>query len=345
MATSNSPSSEATKSQADEAISELAMLTREDSPGVIACEGTAEGVLAGVGLGYLAHANPALIRLAAASSCQPTLEEAIVGCPSDVELARRVYDGFERTVVRGCSRGVRGACPGGCSGGCGRKVLLAAAVDDPDMPETIHRYLRVAFARGPQVRSMIAHPDVAPFLRLAQYATYECERVRQFARFSHMSDDSFVGTVRPRADVLPFVAGYFVARMSTERFCLVDVIHQTAVFHETSHTNIVRLSQADAEALSHRTDLAEDERYIQAMWKRFYDGLELQGRGRDDRGYDLRQQFMPRRVWDGMPEFDVRNDDPGPLVPSRYAGCAGNRKATLPEGKSPHEDRSLSEQC
>jgi probable DNA metabolism protein len=295
---------------------------------LLACEGDAEGILSAVGIGYLAHVAPARVRLGRAPVAQPCLDETTLAAPVDVDLARRVLAGYERKVARGCPRSRGSACPGGCAESCGTKVLLAAACDAQEAPEAIHRYLRVAFREGTRVRSLGSEPDVAPFLALARAAANECERTRQFVRFSRLEDGSYLSVFSPKADVLPFVGAHFAMRMGRDRFCLVDPRHGTAVFHQGDQTQAVRLDAAMAEALASEHALADDERYVRAMWKRFYDGLELAGRRAEERGYDLRSQLMPKRFWGGLVELDPRSDDAGGPAPRRYAGGADGAAET-----------------
>mgnify|MGYP001682793594 FL=1 len=42
---------------------------------------------------------------------------------------------------------------------------------------------------------------------------------------------------------------------------------------------------------------------MQAMLRRFYEGVGLEGRGPAERGYDLCAHWMPKRVWQGLPEL------------------------------------------
>lgn len=287
---------------------------------LLACIPGAEGILSAIGIAYLAHAAPTRVRLERLDGAQPRLGEAAIETPADVDLARRVLAGYERAVARRCPKARGGTCSGGCQEACGTRVLLAAACDDPDAPEAVHRYLRMAFREGARVRSLASDADVAPFLGLARSASNECERARQFARFSHLADGSYLSAFSPKADILPFVAPHFAARMGAERFCMVDPRHATAIFHQDGETRAVRLDTTLAEMLASRHALADDERYVRAMWKRFYDGLELEGRRAGERGYDLRTKLMPKRFWGGLVELDARSDDMGEHVPARYAG-------------------------
>ncbi len=284
---------------------------------LIACEPTAEGVLSAIGLAYLAHLDASTCRLARADAYQPTLLETVYTAPADYPLAQRVLDGFERTCARGCPKSRSGGCAR-CSGNgtCVRRIAYACASDSPTMPEVVHRYVRTGFAHGARLRNMRSHPDVTPMEDMARGVSAECEKARQFARFSRMSDGSFLSVYRPKANVIPFVASYFAARMGDERWALVDPVHQMAALHD-GQLVVARLDAELAAQAAARDDLAEDEHYVRSLWKLFFDRLSLGGRSPSERGYDLQAQLMPHRVRMDMPEFDPRNDDPG-QEPSRY---------------------------
>lgn len=308
----------------------------EGSPIALACEPSAEGVLSSVGVGYLAHLPSDRIRLTPASHCQPRLAEVAIAAPSTADdavvcLARRVWRGLEEAVSEGCRRQRDGRCSARCGSECMRKVLLACASDSPDMPEVVHRYVRLGFDARGGIRSLSTSPEVLAMDALARRVSCECEKTRQFVRFSRLSDGSFFSVFRPNENTVPLVAQHFVARLGTDRFFLVDPVHCVAALHEAgaSRSQVVRLEPALADELASRDDLAQDERYVRAMWKRLYDGITLEGRGRAERGYDLRMHWMPKRFWEGLPELDPRSDEAGGPVPMRYASTSPE---ALPEG-------------
>ena len=304
---------------------ELAEAIAQARPVVIACEPTPEGVLAGVGITYLAHAREGQVRLASVRGLQPQLGEQVVRVPSAsdevVGFAERVLAGFSRKVTQGCRKRRKGGCPATCDNACVRRIVLATASDSADMPELVHRYMRLGFAVGPKVRHLIADPRVAEFDALARSVLNECEHARQFVRFSHLADGSFVASFSTKANVIPLVASHFSARMGTERFCLVDPVHRVAAFHDSGQKGcqIVLLDAALARDLAHRNDLADDEAYVRAMWQRFYRGTTIPGRDRSQRGYDLRTSWMPQRFWSGLSELD-EPVEATPRIPARYAG-------------------------
>ncbi|SER35030.1 probable DNA metabolism protein [Parafannyhessea umbonata] len=326
---------------ADEVAPEVQEIVERVRNAISGCDGllvstpaTLEGVLAAVGVGYLAHVPHERMRLCVTSSAQPMLGEAFETIPEVLPeglaaLARRVYAGLQTRLAATCPRAQEGRCPARCSGECAFKLAWACASDSKGMPESVHRYVVRCFAEGAGAAQDATDPVTAEVDALARQVMGECEHARQFVRFSHMADDTLGASFSPNADVLPFVSRHFARRMREERFYVVDPVHATAIFHDRGWKacEVARLDARTVTGLAGRGDLAPDERYVRALWKRFYDGLELKGRNASQRGYDLRKGWMPVRFWRGLFELDPRSDDPGPHVPERYRGGHRNRPA------------------
>ena len=315
MRTSSSGSSEAVSGQGEASAVQTATQALGEalkaSAGVLLpCEPSPEGVLAAVGMTYLARVGRTdRVRLARADACQPMLGEATCAAPpaadaSAVALARRVLAGVRR------STGAEAA----------RRIVLACAADGPDAPEAVRRYVRTCFACGRALP--LTDPSVLALDNLARTVTNEVEKTRQFARFSHVADGSWMAVFRPAANTVPLVATHFAERMGTERFCLLDPTRGVAALHEAGERccQVVRVDAQLASRMERELRLASDEPYVRALWKRLYDGLALEGRGPYERGYDLRTHWMPKRLWEGLVELDPRSADPGAHVPARYAG-------------------------
>lgn len=298
-------------------------------PVALACDASAEGVLAAIGITYLAHAREGQLRLARAEGLQPRIGEQVMLAPSPTEpetvaFATRVLSGFARTVTTGCRRQRDGLCPASCDHRCVYRIALACASDSPTMPEVVHRYVRLGFAQGPRVRTLITDRRVADFDDLARHVLGECEHTRQFVRFSHMADGSYAASFSPSANTIPLMARHFAARMRQERFVIADPRHRVAAFHAegAKRCELARLDGQLLKALVQMDDLADDEPYVRAMWQRFYRGTSLPGRDKSQRGYDLRTKWMPQRLWDGL--YELGQDAPDAPVPARYDGDAAD---------------------
>jgi hypothetical protein len=78
--------------------------------------------------------------------------------------------------------------------------------------------------------------------------------------------------------------------------------------------------------LVRKLELSDDEAYVRAMWKTFYDALALPGRDKSQRGYDLRMKWMPKRLWTYLPELSPGAETAYDVVPEHYADTAVDRK-------------------
>lgn len=252
--------------------------------------------MASVGAGYLAHVGEGALELCREDACQPRIGQEALDPLDDtardvVALARRVLAGFRRTAGREAAR----------------RALLACAADDARAPEAVHRYLRLGFAEPGALRSRATDARLLAVDDLARFVLGELEHTRQFVRFSHLSDDSWLAAFEPAANTVPLAAGHFARRMGPERFCLVDPRHRVAAFHERRHARcaVVRLDEGLARRLVEREagELAGDERAVRALWRRFYDRVSLPGREDCERGYELQTKYVPKRLRTHMTEF------------------------------------------
>jgi probable DNA metabolism protein len=298
---SNSPSFEQLGPTTTSILDQLKRLLAT-GPVVIGCDPTLEGVLAAVGLSYLAHAKTDSLRLAPKKSLQPQLNEGCLVLSTDDEmigLARRVWKGFKNRFEDNKSFAYR--------------ILLACSSDDPLMPETVFCYMHLGFSVGKDLETMMSDPSVSRLNDMARFVSNECEHTRQFVRFSHMSDGSWWASFCPKADTLPLVCSHFAARMGNERFCLLDPIHLRAVLFDKKRStkcSLIRLDSDMADQMLKHDDVSDEELQIRAMWRKFYQSMELEDRGIAGRGYDLRAHWMPKRFWANLTEL---NDQSGQI--------------------------------
>ena len=299
----SSPSSEAAVPRRGEPLSpiledtvrELSGLLGHDSPVAMAVDPSLEGILAATGLGYLAHADERHLRLVARGAAQPRIGEACLEAPSPseegmVELAARVFGSFRQR----------------CGTTCARRLVLAAATDDAEAAEAIHRYVRLGFSRGMALFDLVADERCLELDRLARYTLSECEHTRQFVRFSHLSDGSWMARFEPRANTIPLTAQHFVRRMPAERFFIVDPVHHVVAFHQWGARRADLLTVTDAlleDLLRRGRQVAEGEELARTLWRGFYDAVALPGRDALQRGYDLRMGLMPKRFWKNLTEL------------------------------------------
>ena len=299
-------------------VESLVAARDEGAPVVLGIPRSMEGVLGGVALTYLAHSDPSSTRVCDRKELQPGLLERVllVSEASEdelVPLARRVWQSLGRR----------------CGAGCTNRILYACASDDQGMPQVVSRYVRLSFSLGRTVTTSLAHADVLAIDTLARQVSSECEKTRQFARFSHLPSGGWFCSFSPRANTLPLCAQHFSRRMRGDRFCMLDPVHGVAVFHEAGErtARVARLDPGMVRQMGERaSDVDAEERRFQEMWATFYRSMELPGRDAASRGYDLRIQFMPKRLWDSLPELAKTPASPFAGWASKPQGAVGQQR-------------------
>ena len=156
-------------------------------------------------------------------------------------------------------------------------------------------FLRLGFRAGTTVTKMLADSTVDRIIKGVRYLENESNQYRQFTRFSEFSG-ILAGVIEPHNYVLPLITQHFCERLPCERFIIYDKTHGMALTHNQKGPSIVpidglRLPEPD-----------EPEEKIHALWKLFYNTIEVPGRHNER----CRMGHMPKRYWRYMTEFDNR---------------------------------------
>ena len=139
------------------------------------------------------------------------------------------------------------------------------------------RFLHLAFALGPGTVKRMGHPDVAPL--------YEMKK----------SHDGMLGAViHPKNYILPLLRGHFCARFPEEDFMIYDAVHQAVLLYQGHEAKLLEL----AAPLTLPPPSAREQE-LQALWKQFYDTLEIKAR-HSEKG---RMSHCPKRFWQDMVEM------------------------------------------
>lgn len=246
-------------------------------------DGTLEGLLSAVFLAYERHESPDDI--VSAEYYQPRLGQIEIPVVTDYGRARRV----QRGVVNAAGRNAFQA------------ILRASTSECPTMGTTVLSFIRHVMSRpsndrGNAVLDDLANPCVSHLVALSQRAVNECEKMRQFIRFTHLQNGVWYARCNPNANVIPLVMGYFSARLNDQAFIIYDERHHIAGIYNGNSWQLVK---GDAVNVPASTD---DEALYQEAWKRFYDTLSVDARYNPE----LRRHFMPVRLWQNLPEMQPR---------------------------------------
>ena len=155
------------------------------------------------------------------------------------------------------------------------------------------RFLHLAFALGPGTVKRAGHPDVAPLYEMKKSLDWEVDKFQGFVRFEE--HDGMLGAViHPKNYILPLLRGHFCSRFPEENFMIYDAVHQAVLLYQEHKAQLLEL----AAPLELPPPSAREQEF-QALWKQFYDTLEIKAR-HNEKG---RMTHCPKRFWQDMVEM------------------------------------------
>lgn len=247
-------------------------------------DGAFEGLLSCIFESYVRHERPEDI--VDERSYEPRLGQSSLFVETSMEHAQRVRHG----IVQAAGRRVFTV------------IMRAFAADDPNKGMAIYELVRKAMESnrsGGLRRSMmddLGDPVVARVAALCRRAENEAELLRQFARFTHLSNGVWLARCNPNASVVPLVMGHFAARFNVQPFIIYDEVHCLAGVYDGEGWYLVN------DVLEQVPEAAEGDEYAEALWQRFYDAVSIEARYHPE----LRRGFMPVRLWKHLPEMRPR---------------------------------------
>lgn len=153
------------------------------------------------------------------------------------------------------------------------------------------RFLLRGYREGAGICFRFGDPLIARLLEAERHLMHEAHLFKGFTRFTR-AQGSMLAFISPKNYVLPYIAQHFCLRMRREDFAIVDRTHAAALVWRSGRAEILRVESLDPPPLS------PGEKGWQALWKRFYDTISIEGR----ENLRCRMSHMPRRYWENMPE-------------------------------------------
>lgn len=155
-------------------------------------------------------------------------------------------------------------------------------------------YAVKGFKIGGKIKNMLTDEDVNRLFKAHTHLERERRLYLGIVRF-YKSGDVYISCIQPQNRVLPLIAWHFCTRFSTQRFMIYDKTHGQALINSDGENRIVfaddiRLPPPD-----------ENELATQKLWKGFYDAIAIKERYNPK----CRMSFMPKRVWNNLPEMST----------------------------------------
>lgn len=154
------------------------------------------------------------------------------------------------------------------------------------------RFLLLAYELGPNTLRMLGHEAVRPVLKAEQHLQGERHLLLGFIRFAD-HDGILAATITPKNFILPFIAGHFVARFSSENFIIFDKTHKAALLYQDRKQKIIPVENIEFPPED------EKEKNYQKLWKQFYNTIAIEARYNPK----CRITQMPKRYWENMTEM------------------------------------------
>ncbi len=155
-------------------------------------------------------------------------------------------------------------------------VYLMALSDDKDSPQVIYDFMRVGFRYGAESVNMYQIPAVQRANELTRSVNREIGLFKEFTRFSSVDNKVYVAHLSPRSNVVPEVSRYFLDRMPSEYWIIVDDTRRTACIHPKDEDFYVK-NLDDYEFDTLRMAESRYDEYT-SMWKTFFTAVSIKER-------------------------------------------------------------------
>ena len=238
-------------------------------------DGTLEGLFSAIFAAYANRENP--LDIAPRDRLQLRLGQEERQIETNAAHAQRV------------ARGIIGA--GGKA--AFEAVKKASVSSDPHAGTTVLHFVQKLMKKRGYLLNQLADPVVGELMRLVKAVDVECERMRQFVRFSHLESGGWFAVCNPRDNVIPLVMNWFAARFNDQPFAIYDEVHHIAGVYEKNSWYLVNTSCFNAPMYS------SEECLMQDAWRLFYRTLSIDARYNPE----LRRQHMPVRYWCNLTEM------------------------------------------
>ena len=247
-------------------------------------DGTLEGLLCAIFETYVRKEVP--LDVVTSEHLQLRLGQEVYEVTTDATLAKRVRAGLVKT----CGAEVYDA------------VRVASVSDEPQAGSIICTFVRYSMQWQGNTLNQLANPEVQPFIALHTSVVNERHYMVQFLRFQELEGGVWFAKGNPKANVVPLIMDWFVARFNTQPFIIYDEVHEVAGVYEGRGWFLVKGNELNLPGVS------ANEVEMAGAWKRFYEAVCVEARYNPE----LRRQFMPKRLWNNIVEVAGSTPDTHP---------------------------------
>jgi probable DNA metabolism protein len=156
-------------------------------------------------------------------------------------------------------------------------------------------FLRMGYSHGPSVMNMLSDDVVNILYKAVKHLNNESHLLKGFIRFSIINNALFA-EIEPKNFVLPLLTKHFCERYPEEHFLIYDKAHSMALMYKPYKSSIIPIDSMEL------SQLDDDEKQFQDLWKLYYDTVEIEARHNEK----CRRSHMPKRYWKYLTEFKIK---------------------------------------
>ena len=154
------------------------------------------------------------------------------------------------------------------------------------------RYVVKGFRAGRGIINMVTDEDVTVLRKAHRHLQREKEHYLGLVRF-YMAGDIYVAKIEPKNQILPLVAWHFSRRFANQQFIIYDATNRQALIYANGSHKIIYVEDIELPPMD------RSEKRTQQLWKHFYDTVAIKERYNPR----CRMSFMPKRMWNNLPEM------------------------------------------
>lgn len=181
------------------------------------------------------------------------------------------------------------------------ELCRALACEAKDKADAVYHTIAAAFAmkRPAYVMGDLARDCVRRVFELSREAGNEIMRFQQFLRFQELEGGVLFARIRPKDNVLTFLAPHFSDRLAQENFMIYDELRALLVLHPAGREWYLRSGEAVRAAEGAEKLYTQKEREYQELFKYFCHKIAIEER----RNPSLQTQMLPLRFQEYMVDF------------------------------------------
>lgn len=168
---------------------------------------------------------------------------------------------------------------------------------ESDKADVVYHFIVKLLKYGGDVLYNIGDEVVSRIFDFNRNVSREAHHFLGFLRFEEAKDGILYAVYNPKNKITMIVAEHFADRLNTERFVIIDTVHNDVAFY-TPETGVYMGTIAEEDIDTVLNKKSEDR--FESMWKVFFEHISIKER----ENKQLQCNNIPLRFRTYMPEFE-----------------------------------------